>query len=639
MKQDTQLKTILIILVSLLLFNFVLMLSIKNNPVQEAKSKIISQQEDTQITEETNQKSVSRTIDSTNSIKKSSKISSSSSQNSQNSPPVDITHKPAAILSNIHTPLATTIDPYIYLDGTHYQYIAKANNPHPEDGPIQGATEINNGEDFAFVWQNGKVRFYHESELDSIRGNYNFSESGKMINHYQEFQTWAYPATGITEVPPGLWPGEYKYEICTGEPTCEQAIGYTWGDIVISDTDTLWFYTKDGEFKSRMAVFTNDMRDIAYDKEFNKFFATTTDFLRVLERNDKWLVFFAPRYCEPSSTTMCEGDPMGKPYALKILDMENSPLTKNMIISGKYAKQIELDGNYDRDTEDAITTNLAEGSSYISGIAYTNHYSVETIYYGGANNTFGGFYLYYGGYDPGKKNPSNVTRFTAHLQKNITYNTSYIDTKLISPENNANSTNKNIIFIYNVTSTIPITNCSLIINNLTLQTNTNITSGIQSFTQFLTEGNYTWQIGCYDSQSNFWLSGKRSLSIIPQKVKFRTTSTTYDAFTNISINENCDNNPLNLYSSKLFLVGLKNCTGEFGNSTLLIENIPYTGGMFGGLWECEIPFQMNLYKYSKGYYVCCLNKAEGYTLSKAYSIALNTTETTESLVSEREIFC
>ena len=416
-------------------------------------------------------------------------------------------------LETSYTQLTTTINPDIYLDGTHYQYIALASNPHPEDGPIQGATEINNGEDFAFVWQNGKIRFYHESELDKLRGNWNFSAGAEMINHYKEFQTWAYPATGIVEIPPGLWPGEYRYEICNGSPTCEQAIGYTWGDIVISDKDSLWFYTKDGEFKSRMYVFTNDMRDIAYDKEFNRFFATTTDYLKVLVRNGKWLVFNSTRYCEPGSTTICQGDPMGKPYALKILDMENSPnLTKNMIISGYQAKQMELDGDYSRNTPNSITTNLASQTSYISGMAYTNHYSVGTVY----SPSYRGFYLYYGGYDNGPQNPSQVTRFTAHLQKN-----NYPYVKSLSPENNyIETSDKTPTFTYIINYSTAMDNCNLTINNNTVLTTNNVSSGTeQQFIYELENGEYNWSIQCIAAEK-LGTTETRNLivNIIPEEI-------------------------------------------------------------------------------------------------------------------------
>jgi hypothetical protein len=125
---------------------------------------------------------------------------------------------------------------------------------------------------------------------------------------------------------------------------------------------------------------------------------------------------------------------------------------------------------------------------------------------------------------------------------------------------------------------------------------------------------------------------------IPITVKFRTTNTSYNALANVSIAENCGDD-LKVYKSEFFLVGRKNCTGEYGDSTLLIENIPYTGGMFGGLWECETPFELNLYKYSDGYYVCCRNSAQGYTLSKNYKIFLNRTETSESISPDKEVFC
>jgi len=897
--------------------------------------------------------------------------------------------------NNSYTQSSNPINPFIYVDNKTYKEIARGGNPHKEDGIITGATELNNGEDFALLWTNGKVRFYHESELDNVKG-LNASIPAD-IHPYKEFQTLANPSSGIVEIPPGLWPGEYKYQICNGSPTCQNATGYTWGDIVVSDEDSLWFYTKDGALKSRMYVFITDpIRDIAYDKEFNRFFALTDKISKVLVRNDKYLVFInATNYCDSSNN--CAATQWQD--SIKVFDMENSPnLTNNMLMIGHEIYKMKLNGDLDLSSS-WITTNILNGMMGMAGKAYTNRYSLEAY-----NN---GFFLYFGGYDNGPQNPQNVTRFTAHLQKNVT-NIFYPYVKSLSPINEYIETKTNTLtFTYTVNFSGQLDSCSLVENNITLETANNVLPDTnQTFVHTFTNGVHYWSIRCnvagligasdlrnftvnyapsfnqidwlasqqdlyatglvdsyegdgqryayiydqalaiiaftnaseperardildeleslqqpgggwyecYDAQTGtighpgcdsyvtgpiawvvmainyyehntgddsyasvakdalswmdsvrntnpavdnygslrfcsggsactipnaistehnhdayaayrwrgiidnntdylnkaelvrqylvnemwapspdsngpyhnvgifwrgynespnwgwctdpqtwgilslgttgpsgedftlslewlywnpygstrnqqdynagitdvdgfksctgdpnyIWLEGTEGaaaayylagqdtrgdyfhgqigrvaspnggiihtfsetspgtirwpdnfrhnsiastvwyyfndeklnpfiLTIAPPKVKFRTTDTTYNAFTKLAINENCTGEPLGIYESKLFVVGLKNCTGEYGNnSALMIRNLPYSGGMFGGLWECDS--QLDLYKYDKGYYVCCRNMAKNYTLSKSY-YPLNTTETSESVAPEREISC
>ena len=74
---------------------------------------------------------------------------------------------------------------------------------------------------------------------------------------------------------------------------------------------------------------------------------------------------------------------------------------------------------------------------------------------------------------------------------------------LVSPLNNSGSTSGNVTFIYNVTDASSITNCSLILNETTNETDTSITKDIsQEFTlNNLIIGQHNWSVNCTDSIS------------------------------------------------------------------------------------------------------------------------------------------
>ncbi len=76
---------------------------------------------------------------------------------------------------------------------------------------------------------------------------------------------------------------------------------------------------------------------------------------------------------------------------------------------------------------------------------------------------------------------------------------------LLNPENNSvvNDTNS-IVFSYRAEDTnSSIASCSLVLNGNTTQTDTTIMeNNTQSFTQFLTNGNYNWQVFCIDNSTN-----------------------------------------------------------------------------------------------------------------------------------------
>jgi PGF-pre-PGF domain-containing protein len=85
---------------------------------------------------------------------------------------------------------------------------------------------------------------------------------------------------------------------------------------------------------------------------------------------------------------------------------------------------------------------------------------------------------------------------------------------LISPTNGYTWTSSNTItFTYNVTD-VSIRNCSLIINNETVETNTSVIINItQSFTRTLSNGNYNWSINCTDYANQTNSSVTRSLAV------------------------------------------------------------------------------------------------------------------------------
>jgi len=88
---------------------------------------------------------------------------------------------------------------------------------------------------------------------------------------------------------------------------------------------------------------------------------------------------------------------------------------------------------------------------------------------------------------------------------------------LIGPINNYNTTNETNTFEFNVTDELSgIENCSLYINEELNNTNDNIIEGaINNITSNLSEGEYTWEIRCYDNSSayNLGISESRVIRV------------------------------------------------------------------------------------------------------------------------------
>ncbi len=68
---------------------------------------------------------------------------------------------------------------------------------------------------------------------------------------------------------------------------------------------------------------------------------------------------------------------------------------------------------------------------------------------------------------------------------------------LMSPIYNSTSDAEDIAFSYNVSSVLAMSNCSLILNDITNLTNYSITNGVeQTFEKILANGNYNWSVDC-----------------------------------------------------------------------------------------------------------------------------------------------
>ena len=96
------------------------------------------------------------------------------------------------------------------------------------------------------------------------------------------------------------------------------------------------------------------------------------------------------------------------------------------------------------------------------------------------------------------------------LFTNIVYSMSKVE--LVSPEESAVLANPAVMFYYNVTSTLPITNCSLISNGNTIAVSVNIQlNQPQYFDKALADGAYNWSISCSGNETI--TSTARSLTI------------------------------------------------------------------------------------------------------------------------------
>ena len=95
-------------------------------------------------------------------------------------------------------------------------------------------------------------------------------------------------------------------------------------------------------------------------------------------------------------------------------------------------------------------------------------------------------------------NSSTYTFFIDVTPPNVT---------LLAPENNTKTPNNTLLFEYNVTDNLAVSNCSLVLNSTITQVNYSITRNISNnFSVFLRGGNYEWYVNCTDNASNFFAS-------------------------------------------------------------------------------------------------------------------------------------
>jgi hypothetical protein len=114
----------------------------------------------------------------------------------------------------------------------------------------------------------------------------------------------------------------------------------------------------------------------------------------------------------------------------------------------------------------------------------------------------------------GNMNASDMIYFTT--------DTIYPSLVLLSPGNNTGDNDGNVSFIFNVTDSAGIANCSLVINNAINATNTTIVSGINTSFDVagLDVGSYNWSINCSDSAGNVNNSETRKLAIVKTSAEF-----------------------------------------------------------------------------------------------------------------------
>ncbi|MFH1630768.1 MAG: Ig-like domain-containing protein [Candidatus Aenigmatarchaeota archaeon] len=131
---------------------------------------------------------------------------------------------------------------------------------------------------------------------------------------------------------------------------------------------------------------------------------------------------------------------------------------------------------------------------------------------------------------------SNVT-----TNRTITIDTTNPDIILISPDNDTNSTETSMNFVFNVTDNLAtILNCSLYFDSVINQTNGSVASGENTTISVsgLDDGNYQWTIVCLDNASNNDTSTTRVLNVDTTAPNITVNSSTLNSnsFINADVN-------------------------------------------------------------------------------------------------------
>jgi hypothetical protein len=125
---------------------------------------------------------------------------------------------------------------------------------------------------------------------------------------------------------------------------------------------------------------------------------------------------------------------------------------------------------------------------------------------------------------------SDNIEISANVTVNFTLDTINPNITLLLPLNNTGDKDGNITFIYNVTDTNNVNNCSLIINNQLNLSNASITRNIaQNFTlSDISVDPINWSINCTDQSNNIGSSVFRNVVVVPH---IRFNGTTIDVAT------------------------------------------------------------------------------------------------------------
>lgn len=101
------------------------------------------------------------------------------------------------------------------------------------------------------------------------------------------------------------------------------------------------------------------------------------------------------------------------------------------------------------------------------------------------------------------------------LNQTFSIDTAFPTVSLISPsDDNFTDSNQGINFTYSVTDAGDIANCSLIVDNVKMVTDTTITEGTtQNFDYFLSNGLHNWTINCTDTAGNENTTTPRSINV------------------------------------------------------------------------------------------------------------------------------
>ena len=221
------------------------------------------------------------------------------------------------------------IDPFTYLQSS-YTWTDAIPNAHPTRGDIVGADAINNGTEFVIAYAGGMLGVHRDGEW----AEYVAFDTGLLL-------------TGVSEVARPYGMG---------------------GTLGVSDANFIYFFDLSMDPKgSRNVASPNDVTDISYDAELHRMIVATVGQIGELNPDGTLTDILSP---ETS-------------YGIEVIDMEEEPLTYNMLQRENIFSKFNLDGTFH--TGGSYTTDLGS-PNIIEGIAYTQNHAIMAVQ--------GGFFVY-----------------------------------------------------------------------------------------------------------------------------------------------------------------------------------------------------------------------------------------------------